>query len=105
MEAVGAYIRALRLRQGLTQSKLAELVGVSGNTIWRIEKGRQEPEGIQLAAILTIIKGWIDDVYELLSNALATKLDGKTRAEQLLTEEERARVLAIADSDPKRYAL
>lgn len=102
MEAVGAYIRTLRLQQKLTQTKLAELVGVSNNTIWRIEAGQQEPGGSQLAAILTIIRGRIDHVYELLSNTFATKADGEKKAKQQLTAES---VLALADTDPKRIAL
>lgn len=102
MEAVGAYIRALRQERELSQVRLAELVGVSNNTIWRIEAGQQEPKGNQLAAILTIVKGRIDHVYELLSNALATKADGEAKAKQHLTTES---VLALADSDPKRIAL
>lgn len=102
MEAVGAYIRALRQEQELTQVRLAELVGVSNNTIWRIEAGQQEPKGNQLAAILTIIKGRIDHVYELLSNALATKADGEAKAKQHLTTES---VLALADTDEKRIRL
>lgn len=39
----GESIRAERLKQGLSQRKLAELSGVSLSSIKRIEKGKQEP--------------------------------------------------------------
>lgn len=60
MKAVGAYLRALRESQGLSQGKLAEMVGVAGNTIWRIEAGKQEPRADALAAILTAVHGRIE---------------------------------------------
>ncbi len=102
LAAFGAYIKALREKQqGLTQGKLGELVGVAGNTVYRIEAGRQEPETTQLAALLTILGGRIKDVRKLLSGE-ATKADAKRLADEALDEQ---KLLALADTDPKRRAL
>lgn len=68
--ALGQYMRALRVHRGWTQAQLAEAVGVSGNTIYRIEKAGQEPEAAQLAALLTTLHGRIRDVQRILSGAL-----------------------------------
>ena len=105
MEAAGAYLRALRTHQGLSQGKLAELVGVSGNTIWRIEAGDQEPRASQLAALLTTLRGRIEDIQELISSTTATAADGEALAERMLTQAESNSLLALANTDDKRARL
>ena len=102
MQAAGAYLRALRTHQGLSQGKLAELVGVSGNTIWRIEAGDQEPRAGQLAALLTTLRGRIEDIQELISSTTATAADGEALAERMLTQPESNALLALANTDDKR---
>ncbi len=42
---IGLSIRALRRRRGLSQERLARLVGVSRSTVARIERGREGPRG------------------------------------------------------------
>lgn len=86
MRAVGAYLRALRENQGLSQGKLAEMVGVAGNTIWRIEAGKQEPRADALAAILTAVHGRIEHIQELISSDVATLIDGERLAQERLVE-------------------
>lgn len=105
MLAVGAYLRTLRSQQGLSQGKLAELVGVSGNTIWRIEAGEQEPRASQLAALLTVLRGRIEDVQRLISDSLATVMQGEELASDAILRVERDRILALADTDEKRARL
>ncbi len=39
----GPKLRALRERAGMSQDRLAELVGMSGNAIARIERAEREP--------------------------------------------------------------
>jgi len=41
-DAVGSRLRSLRKKRGLSQPKLAEAAGVSVDTIYRIEKGRDQ---------------------------------------------------------------
>jgi transcriptional regulator with XRE-family HTH domain len=101
LEAFGAYVKALRTQHKMSQGKLAELVGVAGNTIYRIEAGRQEPQTEQLAALLTILGGRIRDVRELLQTG-ATATKARKLAQDALTEQS---LLAMANTDPKRAAL
>lgn len=101
LEAFGAYIRTLRTKRGLTQGKLGSLIGVAGNTVYRIEAGRQEPETTQLASLLTTLGGRIKDVQRLLSGA-ATAADVEQLADEALTEQ---KILEMADTDPKRRAI
>lgn len=101
LDAFGAYVKALRAQHDMSQGRLAELVGVAGNTIWRIEAGRQEPQTEQLAALLTILGGRIKDVRELLGVG-GTKAKAKELAQEALTERS---LLAMANTDPKRAAL
>lgn len=105
MTATGAYIRALRLRQRMSQGKLAELVGVTSNTIWRIESGDQEPKTGQIAALLTTLHGRIEDVQRLISDKLATEREAERLADEALAAYERAQVMALADTDEKRAVL
>lgn len=105
MLAVGAYLRALRSQQGLSQGKLAELVGVAGNTIWRIEAGDQEPRAGQLAALLTALHGRIEDIQNLITDNAATAADGEALAGHILTLKERDALLTMANTDEKRARL
>lgn len=101
LDAFGTYVKALRAQHKMSQGRLADLVGVAGNTIYRIEAGRQEPQTEQLAALLTILGGRIKDVRELLRTG-ATKAKAKELAQEALTEQS---LLALANTDPKRAAL
>ncbi len=105
MQAAGAYFRALREYQQLTQSRLAELVGVTGNTIWRIEAGAQEPRGELATALLTVLRGRIEDLQALISDVNATADDGRARARGLLSQADRDSVLLSASTDVRRAAL
>lgn len=105
MKATGAYLRVLRTRQHLSQGKLAEMVGVTGNTIWRIEVGDQEPKAAQLAALLTTLHGRIEDVQKLITDKTATTRDAERLADEALSAHERASVLALANTDEKRRSL
>ncbi|MEU2044725.1 helix-turn-helix domain-containing protein [Streptomyces albidoflavus] len=49
--ALGDRIRERRMRQNLTQEKLAEAAGVSRDTVQRIERGTNDPRYSDLARI------------------------------------------------------
>ncbi|MFC8925569.1 helix-turn-helix domain-containing protein [Streptomyces albidoflavus] len=49
--ALGDRIRDRRMRQNLTQEKLAEVAGVSRDTVQRIERGTNDPRYSDLARI------------------------------------------------------
>lgn len=39
----GEWLQRARRRQGLSQAKMAELMGCTQNYIWRLEKGERHP--------------------------------------------------------------
>ena len=99
--ALGAYVRALRERHGLSQEQLAAQTDVTTNTIWRVEAGRQEPRTSLLSALLAVLHGRARDVQELLKHGATTER-AQELADEAITE---AAILAAADTDPKRRAL
>jgi transcriptional regulator with XRE-family HTH domain len=82
MIAAGAYLKTLRKAQGLSQESLAALIGVAGNTIYRIEAGRQEPLTPQIVNLLAVLKGHAEDMAKLINDAAATEDDGQREAER-----------------------
>lgn len=74
------YLYTLRDAAGITRAKLAALVQVTENTIWRVETGRQEPSGSLLVAIAHALHAdWSDVEYLVVNNA--TDQDAEARAQ------------------------
>lgn len=98
MIATGAYLRALREAQGLSQARVAELVRVTVNTIWRIEAGQQEPKTTLIVNLLAVLKGRAEDLAKLINDASAddaaaqraAQASLRLTAEQATPEERRA---------------
>ncbi len=63
---VGRRIRSLRKVRGLSQEKLADLVGTSPKYLSRIETGRENPT---LDLFLRLAKGLKVDLYEIFQFA------------------------------------
>lgn len=84
MIAAGAYLKTLRKAQGMTQEGLAAAIGTTGNTIYRIEAGRQEPLMEQIVNLLATLKGHAEDMAKLINNDKATREDGHTTARDRL---------------------
>ena len=61
-KAFGARIRDARNRAGLTQKRLAELVGVGAHTVWCWEAGRMKPHHHNLLAIATHTGTSVSDI-------------------------------------------
>jgi transcriptional regulator with XRE-family HTH domain len=51
LRALGAEIRALRERKGLSQERLADLAGLHRNFIGLIERGQRNPTFLTLIAV------------------------------------------------------
>jgi transcriptional regulator with XRE-family HTH domain len=51
LRALGAEIRTLRVAQGLSQERLADLAGLHRNFIGLIERGQRNPTYLTLVAI------------------------------------------------------
>lgn len=58
----GRNIKAARRKRGLTQTELAEMIGVIPQTISSYECGRTEPELIRLLLISNVLATPIDDL-------------------------------------------
>jgi|GEM_PF-1758717 len=84
MTAVSSYLRVLREDRGLSREKLGEMIDVAGNTIWRIEDGRQEPGGAILLNLVRAVRGSYEDVRRLLSDDAADELKGRELAQARL---------------------
>lgn len=84
MIAAGAYLKTLREAQGFTQEGLGEAVGVTGNTIYRIEAGKQEPLTAQIVNLLATLKGHAEDMAKLINDSNATRDDGQQKAVERL---------------------
>lgn len=54
------HLKALRIRRGLTQSQVAELIGVSTVTIARYESGEREPSNDKLIKLAKFFNVSID---------------------------------------------
>lgn len=79
----GGNIRAARMKRGLTQTELAEMIGVIPQTISSYECGRTEPELIRLLLISNVLATPID---ELIPNCF----HGGRDAEAEMVEGDRA---------------
>lgn len=59
-KALGARVKAVRSRAGLTQAGLAEAAGVSDETVSRIERGAYEPAVSTLVALADALRVPLD---------------------------------------------
>ncbi|MBR0167753.1 MAG: helix-turn-helix transcriptional regulator [Synergistaceae bacterium] len=65
------YLAAIRKKQGLTQTDLAEMIGVGMNSIARYERGEVQPS-VEVA--VTIAKALHVDLLELLEGPKSDKI-------------------------------
>lgn len=52
---IPSLIKSARIQRGLTVNDLAEVVGVSSQTIWRWEAGKSQPSYDQLDRIFNLV--------------------------------------------------
>ncbi|MDH5542034.1 MAG: transcriptional regulator [Nitrospinota bacterium] len=76
----GHRLRAWRENLNLSQSKVAELIGVSGPTIHEAEKGSNV--GVKL--IIGIASKWPNDIYYLLTGKHPETIQATTEERNLL---------------------
>jgi transcriptional regulator with XRE-family HTH domain len=74
---IGERIRDLRERHGYGQAELARLVGMTPNTLWRIEHEGREPRGPALRKIAEILQVDVATLRGLDDKAAG---DGKANA-------------------------
>lgn len=108
MEAVGAYIAALRKKQGWSQVAFADVLGVSEKALRQWEHGEHEPKLTVLHAIVFAVKGAWDDVAQLLRED-ATIDEGRRLAKLrsgalAFSDEERALITRLSPEQRRLVA-
>ncbi len=88
MLALGAYLRAMRVGQRLTQTLVAEQVGINLSTLHRIERGQTEPGGEIAFNLVAAVRGSYEDARRLWSEGDASEERGQQLAEQRLNRGE-----------------
>lgn len=81
MEAMGSYIQALRGK--ISRARMADDIGTTENTLWRIESGKQEPGLDLLVRIMNYVNGSLDDAIRLATKPDATAEDGEYCAKRI----------------------
>jgi putative transcriptional regulator len=61
-------VKAYRLTKEMTQQELADLLGVSRQTIFSIETGKYVPSTILAIKIASLFKKKVEDLFTLESN-------------------------------------
>jgi transcriptional regulator with XRE-family HTH domain len=73
MQAVGLYLRDLRVAEGLTQAEAGVRGGISTKTVERWEAGSVEPTLTDLAAYVRTLRGSVDEIVRRLVGEDATR--------------------------------
>lgn len=94
MEGLSVYLRTLREKQGMSRVWLAEQAETSDTSIYRIEKGTQEPGPDILIGMVQALRGSWDDVRLLLKKDYAKPEKGQELAEQRIADAEVTRFVS-----------
>lgn len=95
VKAIGKALSTKRTASGLSQEKVAELLGISREAVSRIETGVAVPTVVRLAELAEIFDCGIE---ELLIDASNRQLDQARKIADLLdglTDENRAMLLSV----------
>lgn len=84
LPAAVAYLRLLRERQKISQSKVARAAGVESKQVHRWERGKSEPSALGIAAFIQAVNARPDDVQRLLMDGNATVTEAQVLAETVL---------------------
>ena len=61
---IGKRMKELRIQYGLTQQELADLVGVSRQTIMQLERNRYNPSMLLAYSIAKVFDVTIEDLFD-----------------------------------------
>ena len=76
------YVRRYRVRgEGLTQQRLADLTGVTRQTIISIEKGRYKPSVELALCIAGVLSTTVEELFSLEPGHLLRKRDGTAQGQ------------------------
>lgn len=105
-KAIGARIRALREQRGISQTKLARMLGTLPQSMWQVESGARGITVQQLIILARALEVSMDDILgdSKRTRSLAPLPDGSRRLVrrmqriQALPPEQREAVLKLLDS-------
>jgi DNA-binding XRE family transcriptional regulator len=80
--AASGYLQRIRELHNLSRAQVAAKVGVTEQSIYRIESMAQEPKAEILMTLISAVYADVRDVYELMLAKDATREDGEQRAEK-----------------------
>jgi len=83
--AVGERIRQLRKERRITQTELADAIGLTFQQIQKYEKARNRISASKLVQIAEIFEVNIAELFSPPEHCLATELDREDELEQLLS--------------------
>lgn len=96
LEKIGGRIKYLRIKEGMTQAQLSEIIGLSKGNISSLEKNRYEPSAkslIKLSELFKVTTDWI-----LLGNVdLKTNSDDKIQINFKIQDEGNAAIKALLE--------
>ncbi len=101
MSAVAVYLRTVREGRGISRAKIAKIAKTSETTVYRIERGDQEPSAPLLMALVDAVGGSIEHVKQLILDKNATANHAQELAKRWLDPRSRAalerRITALPD--------
>lgn len=68
----GNQLREQRKRLGLSQGKLAEMIGVTRQTIGLIEQGKYNPSNVIIAKLLVVTSATYEELFPGYANVEVT---------------------------------
>nr|WP_321402024.1 helix-turn-helix transcriptional regulator [uncultured Desulfobacter sp.] len=95
LEKIGDRIKYLRIKGGMTQAQLSEIIGLSKGNISSLEKNRYEPSAksiIKISELFKVATDWI-----LLGNDKETKSDDKVEVKFKIQDEGNAAIKALLE--------
>ena len=98
-KSVGQRIRNYRTRQGLSQEKLAEMIGITPNYLSALERGAYNIKLDTLVQIIDCLDITADDLFrDVIKNGYQNKASRLTDAVASLPEDEQNRIFEVLDA-------
>jgi transcriptional regulator with XRE-family HTH domain len=100
MSILGDNIRKFRLKKGLTQQQLAELIGVKHNSISDWEKGNIKPNPVKVELLMGALEVSANDLLGW-NNPEQLQKDAEALADKIISNEKVQHLLSIVNDLPE----
>lgn len=108
MKAVGAYVKGAREGLGLNRAQVAARISdqlstsIDQTTIWRIETAAMTPRFDMFLALLMVVRGKVEDVWELMNQAGVSPAEAEERGRRAVGALRPAPALTPDEADELR---